>query len=158
MDFRSFDGFFEGHVGQDGGETFGKHTFSGARRADHEGVMPAGSSDFQGAAGGLLPFDLRKIRGAEILFPLGGGGGNGRQLRCAGQEVQQLPDMGNGKNVDPIDNPGFSRVGRRYKNRLIAFFPGMEHHRQNAGDAPDFPAKGELAQKSGLLRQGGELP
>src|ERR1700678_4437046 len=52
VDFGCLKRFFEGQRRQNGGEAFGEHGFTGARRTDEEDVVAAGGGDFQGAFDG----------------------------------------------------------------------------------------------------------
>lgn len=67
MELGGLEGFLPGHVGKDGGQTFGKHAFAGAGRADEQDIVGACRRDFQGPSGGRLPHHIGEIGGAGIL-------------------------------------------------------------------------------------------
>ena len=60
--------FADGHGGQNGGKAFGEHGFAGSGRSDHDDVVPTGSGYFEGAFGGFLSADFRKVGETLLIF------------------------------------------------------------------------------------------
>ena len=52
---------------QDAGQAGGQHGFARTRTAHHQHMVAAGSGNFQGAFGALLPFDITQIARGGIM-------------------------------------------------------------------------------------------
>src|SRR5256885_7418894 len=68
MDFRRLQSFFERERRQNCWNALGQHGLSGARRADHQNVMTAGTGDFEGAFSRLLSANILKINRKMLGF------------------------------------------------------------------------------------------
>ena len=113
MNARGFDGFFERHGRQDGGNALGEHSFTGAGRADEENVVTAGTGDFQRTFCGLLAVNFAEVdivfRGfaeKELRIDL-----NRRERFGSVDEVDGLGKRFYRANFDAGDDSGFARVG-----------------------------------------------
>ena len=62
MDLRGLYRFLKSQWRQDSGEALREHRFTGAWRADHQNIVPAGRSHFQSTLGAGLATDIAEIR------------------------------------------------------------------------------------------------
>ena len=157
VDLRRFDHLLARHIRQDSGQTLGHHGFARARRADEQHVVTARRGDLKGALDVLLALDVRKVGdgAGERLRRRGGRGGDALFTL---EVTDQLGDSFHRVNRDLVGKGGLERVLRGDIELADALALCGERHGQRAGDRPELPGQGELAEKGAVLRRLFDVP
>ncbi len=112
VDFSGFQRFVQRQLRQNSGHTASQHGFPASGRADHQQVVPAGSSYFQSSLHLILTFHVVHIQGkiveygkdlVEIHFCGFNGGFPSQIAYCFGER-------GYGDHLDAIDDGGFFSI------------------------------------------------
>ena len=149
VDARGFDGFFERHRRQDGGNALGEHGLSGTRRTDEQNVVAAGAGNFEGALGGHLAAYVAKIGGVLAGFGKHVGSVHVHGLEGLGgiEQVDGLGERLDGEHAGTLDHGGLAGVGFGDDEVLDAAFAGGQGSRKGSPDGTDTTIEGELAEK-----------
>lgn len=158
MDPGALHRFLKGEGRQDGGQTLGKHTFTGARGPDEQQIMSPGSGNLQSPFGVLLSPDISQVRHGWL-----GGSGKGH-LRSFFQRAFSLEESDD--LLYPLD-----RVHREVRhsaalggvlvgdeNPLETLPAGFQHHGQHPIDRPKLAVQGKLPDKGASLQRKGASP
>ena len=141
MYFGGFDHFRKGHIGQNGRESFGKHTFSGAGTADKQQIMSPAGGNFQCPFGGRLSLDIGKINRIKQLLRCGKFMGDGSNRLLSSQMTDQFQHMTDRHDINAFDYRPFTGVVCRYKKLSDTFFLSLYGHRKNTVDGAHFSAE-----------------
>ena len=155
-DLGGLDHLLPAHVRQDAGQTLGHHGLARPRRADEQDVVPARGGDLQRTLDVLLTLHIREIRQRQLL------GVHVRHRRgfdrlLASQMPDELRDALHRNNLHVLGKGGLRRVLRRDEEASDPLAPGGDGHRQRAGDGPQLPRQGKLAQEGAVRRRGLDL-
>jgi len=153
MNARGFDGFFERHRGKNRGNALGEHSFASAGRADEENVVPAGTSDFQGAFRGLLAVNL-----AEVDTVFGGFAEEKLRVDLRGSKgfrgIDEIDGLGKsfyGINFDAVDDGRFASVGLGDSERDETGIARRKRSRERAADGTDAAIERQFTEKHHLV-------
>ena len=119
--------------------------------------MPACGGDLQGTFHVLLAHHILKVRqrsGIRLRDPGGSGGERGLPPEVG----RQGGYVRHAVYRHPISQGGLGGVFRRDEELADACVPGGQGHGQHAGDAPQRPGEGQLAQEGGVARRRRHFP
>jgi hypothetical protein len=127
-------------VGQD-------HAFASAGRTDHQNIMGAGRGESDGAFDGFLASDVGEVEvGGELAGLIG------LAVELVGFEGEKfiekgdgLSEIGNGVDIDAIDDGGFAGVFFGEDDAFEIFLFGEEGEGERAFDFSEAAIEGELA-------------
>ena len=129
------------HVGQDGGDPLGQHTFPGAGWADHHHIVPARSRDLQRPLCPELAAHIGKVRKSRRGFiGLEMERRNGCDLFLPAQMGKQLRHMRHRVHADSGYRCTFCRIIGRNENTLDSPLFCLQKHGQHAVDPADSAA------------------
>jgi len=137
IDLAAFQRLFKSHIGQNGGQAFGQHTLTAARRAEHQNMVRSGCGDLQGPLDGFLPHHISKIRAAgpvvykeksRLLF-------NGCFTR---QMLGQLQYTVHRIDAQSLYHTGLCRIFSGNIQTFHTGIPSRKRHRQHTGRWSDF--------------------
>ena len=156
MDLRDLQRFVGGHLRQDRGQALGQHAFPGARRSDHQDIVPACGGDLQRALGVFLAHDLLEVRdlAAEVGALPPGLGHDGRTAAQMGDELGHAVDRDHGQT---LGQGGLLGVLNGNVEGPDPRPDRSDRHRQNAGDGSELPLQAELAQEGAVVVREGDL-
>ena len=146
----------QGHVGQNRGQAFCKHTFAAAWRTDHQNMVGPRRRDLQRALYGLLPHHIGKIQPSrpgdrKIKGRLR------RKERVSAEMLCQLGHVLHAVDGQPFHNAGLGCVIRRDIQRRHSGVAGGQRHGQNAGGGPQRAFQAQLSDEAGVPRRMGQL-
>ncbi len=166
VDLRHLERLLRRHPRQYRRRGAGEECLAGARRPDHDHVVPAGGRYLQRPLHVLLPADVPQID--AIGRHLAGDAAVAQHVR--GNRVK-APQVGgdlhqrlDGDHLDAVHKRSLCRVRLGDKNRVETPLARQAHHRQNAARVAHLALQRELAQKDaacGRLRDlasGDEYP
>ena len=119
VDFGGLQRFFPRHGRQNGGQTFGQHTFSRTRRTDQQDIVPARRGDFQRALDVGLALDLGKVRAVDTNGLHVRRRGN-VELDAAAEVVQKLRHALRAVDLYTLGEGGLAGVALGHKEPLYA--------------------------------------
>ena len=120
------------------GTRLASNRFTAAGRPDHEDVVAAGDRDFQGTLHVLLAFHVGEVvlDGVELLKERRGIKPHRRDLALAGQELDRFAQVGDRKDIEPLDHRRLGYIGRGQDEAGFLLLAGRKRDGKGALDRP----------------------
>src|SRR6185369_8915135 len=139
---------------QNGGEPFGQHRFSGARRADQQHVVAAGGRDFQRALHRFLAFDFREIQFVVQLVreEVGNVYFRRRNFHFAFQKARRLAQILDGNHGQARDDRRLRRIVGRYQHAELSLGPRAQRDGEHAFDRAHGAGERQFANQNKIVQ------
>ncbi len=132
-----FECFVQTKRRQDGGQPFCKHRFARAGRANENGVVPAGSRNFQRPLDVFLPFYIVEIKVKLVLRIekfFTGIDHHRFEERFVFKELHHVVQVRDAIHIQVVDHAGFPRVGGGNNQPFKTFFACLYGNGQRSFD------------------------
>ena len=139
---------------QDGGQPSGEHRLAGARRADHQDVVPPGSGHLQGATGLRLPSDLGEVHRVSRRLHRAGRVGRAGPPRST-EEPNDLGERRRPHDLQTLDQRRLLGVGGGDDHAAHPRAPRRDRRREHTWGGDQSATERELAREHPPLQLGG---
>src|ERR1035441_4426404 len=153
MNLGCLESFFKSERSENRRQALGEHGLAGAGRPDHENVVAAGRSYFQGTLRGFLTTHIFKVDGEMLQLSEQVFSADTKRLALNDADhrrVEQFKNIKQGTDrvdIDALDHGRFGGIGGRQNKVGNIFFACQDRDRQHAGHGANAAVEAEFTNQ-----------